>query len=94
MAGRALEKQQRALGRLLVARELSPAPDALRLALSGKDPADIARMLYYIALASRAEAHLIQSVRANVAELGRLRSEAQERAARLEIGRASCRERV
>ncbi len=83
VAGRALEKQQRALGRLLVARELSPAPDALRLALSGKDPADIARMLYYIALASRAEAQLIQSVRANVAELGRLRSEAQERAARL-----------
>ena len=79
----ALAKQQQALGRLLVARELSPAPDALRLALSGKDPADIARMLYYLAQASRAVSQLIQSVRANVAELGRLRSEAQERATRL-----------
>jgi septal ring factor EnvC (AmiA/AmiB activator) len=71
------------LGRLLVAREQSGAPAALRLLLSGEDPAEIARRLYYLEQASRAVAGLVQSMRANLAELARLEAQAEDRAARL-----------
>ncbi|MDA8110782.1 MAG: peptidoglycan DD-metalloendopeptidase family protein [Betaproteobacteria bacterium] len=79
----ALARQQQALGRLLVARERGGAPDALRLLLSGEEPAELQRRLYYLAQASRAVARLVQSVRAQLAELARLKGEAEDRGARL-----------
>ena len=79
---------------MVLAHAASGAPDALRVALSGNDPADISRHLYYFAHISRAAAGLLGEQRAALAELERLASEAKSRAARLvEIERSSRTER-
>lgn len=75
--------QQDAIGRLLVARHAAGAPDALRLALSGNDPAEVARKLYYLSQLSRAGAAIVASYRGDVAELEALRNEADAKAERL-----------
>jgi len=80
---RALVAQEEALGRVLAARQAGGAPDALRLALSGADPAEVARKLHYLSYVSRAAAELVESYRAGLAELARLREAAHERAGRL-----------
>jgi septal ring factor EnvC (AmiA/AmiB activator) len=59
------------------------APDALRVALSGNDPADIGRALHYFGHLSRAAASLLAEQRAAIAELQRLAGEAARRAERL-----------
>jgi septal ring factor EnvC (AmiA/AmiB activator) len=80
--------QQDAIGRLLVARHAAGAPDALRLALSGNDPADVARKLYYLSQLSRAGAAIVASYRRDVGELEALRREADAKAERLrQVGR-------
>ncbi|MCG6952583.1 MAG: peptidoglycan DD-metalloendopeptidase family protein [Betaproteobacteria bacterium] len=76
-------QQQAAIARLLAARHAAGAPDALRLALSGTDPGEVARKLYYLAQLSRARAEVIASYRADVAELEALRREAEAKAERL-----------
>jgi septal ring factor EnvC (AmiA/AmiB activator) len=82
--------REAAIGRMLVAWASSGAPDALRVALSGDDPADIGRRLHYLGHLSRASAALIDEQRAALAELERLERDASSRAARLrEIERAS-----
>lgn len=85
---RALEdeiaQQQAAIGRLLAARHAAGAPDALRLALSGDDPGEVARKLYYLSQLSRAGATIIASYRASVIELETLRGEASVKAERLD----------
>ncbi|MDH4323711.1 MAG: hypothetical protein OEW90_06175, partial [Betaproteobacteria bacterium] len=63
-----LARQQAALGRLLAARYAAGAPDALKIALSGENPSDVARRLYYLAELSRATARLGAALRANLAE--------------------------
>jgi len=80
---RSLVVQEDALGRVLAARQAGGAPDALRLALSGADPAEVARKLHYLTYVSRAAAELVETYRAGLAELSRLRDAAHERARRL-----------
>jgi len=83
----ALEAQGAALGRLLAARAMSGAsggvPDALRVALSGEDPADSARRLYYLGYVSRAAAQVIAAHRAGLAELARLKEASESKASEL-----------
>jgi septal ring factor EnvC (AmiA/AmiB activator) len=82
LAGR-LARQQAALGRLLAARHAAGAPDALKIALSGENPSDVARRLYYLAELSRATARLGEALRANLAEAEDVRRAAEERRRRL-----------
>jgi septal ring factor EnvC (AmiA/AmiB activator) len=82
--------REAAIERMLVASAGAGAPDALRVALSGDEPADIGRRLYYLAGISAAAAALLAEQRAALAELERLAAEASRRAERLrEIERAS-----
>jgi murein hydrolase activator len=79
---------------MLVAWGASGVPDALRVALSGNEPADIGRALHYFGHLSRAAAALLAEQRAALAELERLATDARSRAERLrEIERASRAER-
>ena len=41
-----LAEREAAIGRMLIARQAGGAPDALRVALSGEDPATLARRLH------------------------------------------------
>ena len=68
---------------MLAARQAAGAPDALRVALSGEDPAALARNLHYLGYVSRAAAALLAEYRAGIAEAARLASEAEARRARL-----------
>jgi septal ring factor EnvC (AmiA/AmiB activator) len=81
--GERLARQQAALGRLLVARHAAGAPDALKVALSGENPADVARRLYYLAELSRATARLGAALRENRDAAEDLRRAAEERRRRL-----------
>ena len=76
-------QRAKAIERMLVAWNGAGAPDALRVALSGADPADIGRRLHYLGQISRAAAALLAEQRAAIAELERLGEEAKQRAARL-----------
>jgi septal ring factor EnvC (AmiA/AmiB activator) len=82
---------------MLAARQAAGAPDTLRVALSGEDPAALARNLYYLGYVSRAAAALLEQYRAGIAEAARLGREAEARRTRLlaieQAGRAD-RERV
>jgi murein hydrolase activator len=75
--------REAALGRMLAARQAAGAPDALRVALSGDDPAALARNLYYLGYVSRAVAAVLREYRAGIAEAERLASEAETRRVRL-----------
>jgi septal ring factor EnvC (AmiA/AmiB activator) len=68
---------------MLAARQAAGAPDALRVALSGEDPAALARNLHYLGYVSRAATALLAEYRAGIAEAARLASEAEARRARL-----------
>jgi septal ring factor EnvC (AmiA/AmiB activator) len=92
-----LAARQSTLGRLLAARAASGAPDIVRLTLSGQDPGEVARQLYYLSILSRAAACLIEADRAGLGELERLRGESANRARELgeiESQQRSDRERV
>jgi murein hydrolase activator len=67
---------------MLLARQASGPPDALRVLLSGGDASQLARNLYYLAYVSRAAAELLASHRAGIAEFARLGREAEERRSR------------
>jgi septal ring factor EnvC (AmiA/AmiB activator) len=85
-----IAKREAAIERMLTAWAGGGTPDALRVALSGDDPADIGRHLHYLGAISRAAAALLAEQRAALAELERLGVEAKRRAERLlEIERAS-----
>jgi len=82
--------REAAIERMLVASASTGAPDALRVALSGNEPADIGRRLVYLGRISAAAASLLAEQRAALAELERLAADAKSRAERLrEIERAS-----
>jgi septal ring factor EnvC (AmiA/AmiB activator) len=85
--GRTLEarlaRRQDALGRLLAARYVAGAPDALKVALSGENPSDAARRLAYLAELSRATAQVADALRADLAEARELRATAASRRERL-----------
>jgi septal ring factor EnvC (AmiA/AmiB activator) len=84
---RALDAQQDALGRLLAARAVAGlaggTPDFVRVALSGEDLSDAARRLHYLTYVSREAAQLIETHRAGLAELARLKADSEARAAEL-----------
>ncbi|HZM34335.1 MAG TPA: peptidoglycan DD-metalloendopeptidase family protein [Burkholderiales bacterium] len=64
---------------MLVARHAGGAPDALRVALSGNDPASLGRSLQYVGYVSQAAAELLASYRAAALALERLALEAAAR---------------
>ncbi|HSA89019.1 MAG TPA: peptidoglycan DD-metalloendopeptidase family protein [Burkholderiales bacterium] len=76
-------KREAAIERMLAAWASAGTPDALRVALSGDDPADIGRALHYLGHISRASAQLLAEQRAAAAELERLEADADARAERL-----------
>jgi septal ring factor EnvC (AmiA/AmiB activator) len=78
-----LTLQQAALGKILAARYEGGAPGAVRLVLSGEDPAEVARKLYYLTRVSQASATLVASMREGLGELADLRREIDARSARL-----------
>ena len=78
-----ISNREAAIERMLVAWSAAGAPDALRVMLSGDDPADFGRRLHYLGVISRAAAALIAEQRAALGQLERLGNEATERAARL-----------
>ena len=75
--------REAAIERMLAAWAAAGTPDALRVVLSGNDPADIGRALHYLGHISRAAAELLAEQRAAVAELERLAGDAKARAERL-----------
>jgi murein hydrolase activator len=101
---RAVEKmllaQKEALGRLLAARAVeyrSGVPDLVRLALAGEHANDVARNLVYLSFLSRAAAGVIESHRAGLDELDRLRADSEQRAreaAKIEALQRTDRERI
>jgi septal ring factor EnvC (AmiA/AmiB activator) len=95
--GQGLERQQAALSRMLAARYAAGPPDVLRVALSGADPNDAARDLYYLGTISRSMARLLGRFRADAADLERVSGEVREKAVRLEAleaGRRVEREKI
>ena len=86
--GEGLEKQQGALARMLAARYASGSQDGLRdvlrVALSGSDPTDAARELFYLGVVSRAAARLLGRFRADALELEKLSQAVREKVGRLE----------
>lgn len=80
---RRLTAQQAALGKVLAAYYTSGSPDAVRVALSGDNPADIARRLQYFGYVTRAANELIGSARESIAELEQLRKDALTQAKQL-----------
>lgn len=68
---------------MLLARYAGGPPDELRVALSGEDPAAIARNLQYSAYVSRAAAAMLAGYRAGIAESARLAVEAGQKRDRL-----------
>ncbi len=78
-----LAGREAAIGRMLIARQAGGPPDALRVALSGEDPATLARRLHYVGYVSRAAAAVLASYRAAIAESERLAREADQKRGRL-----------
>jgi septal ring factor EnvC (AmiA/AmiB activator) len=75
---------------MLLARYAAGAPDNLRVALSGDDPATVARTLHYAGYVSRASASVLGTYRAGLAEADRLARETEARRLRLaEVERAA-----
>ena len=79
----AIAAQQGELGQLLAMRHVSGQQDYLRLLLSGRDPNQTARELYYYSFISRAQADFIGALRANLAGLAQLAQEARGKSAEL-----------
>jgi len=78
-----IASQQRELGQLLALRHPSAQQDYLRLLLSGRDPNQTARELYYYSYISRAQADFIRQLRANLRGLAQLEREARDKSAEL-----------
>ena len=94
---RTLAERQQAVARMLLARNAAGAPEALRVALSGDDPAAVARNVHYASYIARASAAMLTDYRASLAESQRLAGEAQarqERLARLQAASRADRERI
>ena len=80
---RTLAERQGAVEAVLRARQGLGAPELVRAALSGDDPAELARRLQYIAYLSRAAAELIATHRAELEALASLQHEAEVKRERL-----------
>lgn len=94
---RSLAERQATIGRMLAARQAAGAPDALRVALSGEDPAAVSRTLHYVSYVTRASAKMLADYRAGIAESERLSRDAEakrERLRALEEASRADRERI
>jgi septal ring factor EnvC (AmiA/AmiB activator) len=91
LAERRLAQREEAAGRMLAALQAGGAPDALRVALSGDDPATMARNLHYASYVAAATATMLTDYRAALAEVERLTQEAQARRERLDALRSASR---
>ncbi len=80
-----LASQRAALERMLAARAASPAPETLRVALSGDDPAAVPRQLRYAGYVSQAAAAQLAAYRGGLDELERIGRDADERRKRLRV---------
>jgi septal ring factor EnvC (AmiA/AmiB activator) len=74
-----IAEQEALAGKLLRLQYQQGAPDRLRLALEGKDPATVARHLEYYNYIQRARAGLIEELRRKAADLAALESDALAR---------------
>ena len=74
---RTLADRQASVERLLATRQTLVAPDMVRAALSGDEPADLGRRLHYMGYVSRAAASLLAGYRADLEALERLARDAQ-----------------
>jgi murein hydrolase activator len=80
---RSLGERQAAIGRMLAARQAGGAPDALRVALSGEDPAAVSRTLHYVSYVTRASVVMLGDYRAGIAQAQRLAGDAEAKRERL-----------
>jgi septal ring factor EnvC (AmiA/AmiB activator) len=74
-----IRQQQAHLAQALRAAYLRGQGDALKLLLNGADPNQTARDLRYLAHLSRAQLAMIESLRADLAQLAALRQQAQQK---------------
>lgn len=88
---RSLAERRGAIARMLVARHAAGAPDALRVALSGEDPAAVARRLHYAGYVARASSAMLADYRASIAQAERLSAQAEARRSRLAALQAASR---
>lgn len=92
-----LSARKAAIERLLLARQAAGAPDALRIALSGLDPGEVARTLHYLGYVSRAWTAVLEAYRDDLGALEDLSREATAKAESLlalERAQRADRERV
>jgi len=83
-----IAQRQAQLARLLYQQYVGMQPDALKLLLSGANPNQVARELYYLGYLSRAHAGIIDDLRAGLARLDRLSQAARQRGEELAAIRA------
>ena len=76
-----LRGQQEALGRMLRSQHRQGEPDALRLMVARENPNDTARQMKYLARIAAARAHLVDGLRADLAEMEQLGRDIAEEAA-------------
>ncbi|MGP1683906.1 MAG: murein hydrolase activator EnvC family protein, partial [Giesbergeria sp.] len=79
----AIASQQHELGQLLAMRHASGQQGYLRLLLSGREPNQAARDLYYYSYISRAQADFIRALRSNLSGLEQLAREAHGKSTEL-----------
>jgi murein hydrolase activator len=91
LAERRLAQREQEAGRMLAALQAGGAPDALRVALSGDDPAAMARNLHYASYVARASASMLNDYRASLAEVEGLAQEAHSKRERLDALRSASR---
>ncbi|MDR3054331.1 MAG: peptidoglycan DD-metalloendopeptidase family protein [Zoogloeaceae bacterium] len=81
-------QQQKQLEKLLYRQYLQASPDALQLALSGSDPNQLARDLYYLLTIARARAELLADMRTTLVRQKKLTADAKVKEAELAEVRA------
>jgi murein hydrolase activator len=78
-----VKRRHAQLEKLLNARYIHSSQNSTALLLSGKDPADISRLLHYYKIIARAHAEGIQELRGDLAELGALTEQVRAKSAEL-----------
>ncbi len=74
-----LDAQQRALAQLLRTQHAQPGSDALRLLLSGRDPAEISRQLVYLRYVGQARQEVIRAHQQTLSRLRTLHTQIEQR---------------
>ena len=86
-----IASRQDSLGRWLALRYIHGERGDLRLLLSGEDPNTVARELHYLGYISRAQADLIEELRAGLLKRRQLEAQAREASAELASAESSLR---